>query len=56
MAKDKVIRNKQRVKYKKNRSQLLNPMTKLYTNRDAETGQFIAVKVDGDKFEGIKME
>lgn len=40
----------------KNRSQVLNPMTKQYVERDTTTGKFINVKEDGTKFKGVRRE
>lgn len=40
----------------KNRSQLLNPVTGLYTKRDKITGQFNGVKVTGGKYKGVTIE
>ena len=38
------------------RSQVLNPKTKQYVNRDAETGRFMDVKKDGTPFKGVRKE
>lgn len=40
----------------KNRSQVLNPKTELWTKRDAKTGQFMDVKTSGGKFKGVRKE
>ncbi|MCG2459763.1 hypothetical protein K8352_03300 [Flavobacteriaceae bacterium F89] len=40
----------------KKRSQVLNPKTKLYVKRDAETGRFMDVKTTGGKFKGVRKE
>ena len=40
----------------KGRSQVLNPKTGLYTKRDTQTGQFMAVKKDGIPFKGVRKE
>lgn len=40
----------------KKRSQVLNPATGKYVKRDAATGQFMAVKKDGQPFKGVKKE
>jgi len=38
----------------KNRTQILNPKTNLWTKRDSETGRFIDVKTSSNKkFKGI---
>jgi hypothetical protein len=38
------------------RSQTFNPKTQQYVKRDTETGKFIDVKQDGNKFKGIRTE
>lgn len=40
----------------KNRSQIQNPKTGLYTKRDRDTGRFMDVKSDGTKFKGVRRE
>lgn len=40
----------------KNRSQVLNPKTNQYVERDTSNGQFINVKEDGTKFKGVRKE
>lgn len=40
----------------KKRTQILNPLTGLYTKRNTTTGQFIGVKVTGGKFKGVTTE
>jgi hypothetical protein len=40
----------------RNRSQVQNPKTKTYTNRDSSTGQFIDGKTDGTPFKGVRKE
>lgn len=40
----------------KNRSQTYNPKTEQWVKRDAETGQFMDVKKDGNPFKGVKKE
>jgi len=40
----------------KDRSQVLNPKTELWTKRNTETGRFINVKEDGEKFKGVRRE
>ena len=40
----------------KGRSQVLNPITKLYVKRDTETGRFMDVKTSGGKFKGVRKE
>ncbi len=39
-----------------NRSQVFNPSTEKWVKRDAETGQFMAVKKDGTPFKGVRKE
>ena len=38
------------------RSQVLNPKTKQYVKRDAETGRFMDVKKAGTPFKGVRKE
>jgi hypothetical protein len=40
----------------KQRSQVLNPKTNRYTERDAKTGRFINVKSDLAPFKGVLVE
>ena len=40
----------------KNRSQVFNPRTRQYVERNATNGQFINVKGDGTKFKGVRRE
>lgn len=40
----------------KNRTQVLNPKTGLYTKRNKDNGQFIDVKTSGGKFKGVTKE
>jgi hypothetical protein len=40
----------------RDRSQVLNPKTDLWTKRDSETGRFLDVKKDGDPFKGVRKE
>lgn len=40
----------------RDRSQVLNPSTDLWTKRDSETGRFLDVKKDGDPFKGVRKE
>lgn len=37
-------------------SQVLNPKTRQYVKRDAETGRFMDVKKDGTPFKGVRKE
>jgi len=38
------------------RSQVFNPKTEQWVKRDTETGRFLDVKQDGDKFKGVRRE
>ncbi len=40
----------------RDRSQVRNPKTDLYVKRDADTGRFMDVKVDGKPFKGVRRE
>lgn len=40
----------------KDRSQILNPKTELWTKRDTENGRFMDVKEGGEKFKGVRRE
>lgn len=40
----------------KDRSQVQNPKTGLWTKRDTETGKFMDVKTSGGKFKGVRKE
>nr|WP_294860514.1 hypothetical protein [uncultured Fluviicola sp.] len=40
----------------RDRSQVLNPLTGLYTKRNKENGQFMSVKVTGGKYKGVTNE
>ena len=40
----------------KERSQVLNPKTKIWTKRDTNTGQFMDGKTDGKSFKGARKE
>ena len=40
----------------RDRSQVYNPVTKKWTKRDAETGEFMDVKEDGAPFKGVRKE
>jgi hypothetical protein len=40
----------------RDRSQVKNPMTDLWTKRDTKTGRFTDVKKDGDRFKGVRRE
>ena len=38
------------------RSQVYNPVTKKWTKRDSDTGEFMDVKEDGEPFKGVRKE
>ncbi len=38
------------------RSQVFNPKTEQWVKRDTETGRFLDVKQDGDRFKGVRRE
>ena len=40
----------------KDRSQTLNPQNDRWTKRDKDTGKFMDVKSDDDKFKGVRKE
>ena len=40
----------------KNRSQVHNPKTNIWTKRDADTGRFMDGKQDGTPFKGVRKE
>jgi hypothetical protein len=40
----------------RDRSQVYNPVTKKWTKRDSETGEFMDVKEDGQPFKGVRRE
>jgi len=40
----------------KERSQVFNPKTEQWVKRNSNTGKFIAVKADGNKFKGVRKE
>ncbi len=40
----------------RDRTQVKNPVTDLWSKRDANTGRFIDVKKDGDRFKGVRRE
>jgi len=56
MAKNKPIGDNARKGAVKNRSQVLNPKTKLYVKRNSDNGQFMDVKTSGGKFKGVRKE
>lgn len=56
MAKNDPLGDNSRKGAVKNRSQVLNPLTGLYTKRDKKTGQFVGVKVTAGKYKGVTNE
>ena len=40
----------------RNRSQVYNPQNDRFVKRDSDTGRFMDVKSDGDKFKGVRTE
>jgi len=40
----------------KERSQVLNPKTEIWTKRDANSGRFMDGKADGTPFKGVRKE
>lgn len=56
MAKNKPVGDNARKGAVKNRSQVLNPKTKLYVKRNGDNGQFIDVKTSGGIFKGVRKE
>lgn len=40
----------------RDRSQVFNPKTDLWTKRDKENGRFMDVKKNGDPFKGVRKE
>lgn len=56
MAKNPPIGDNRRIGAVKERSQTYNPVTEQFVKRDTNTGQFMAVKKDGEKFKGVRTE
>jgi hypothetical protein len=56
MAKNKPIGDNSRKGAVKQRSQFLNPKTKLFVKRNTKTGKFMDVKTSGGKFKGVRKE
>lgn len=40
----------------RDRSQTYNPKTEQWVKRDTDSGRFLDVKQDGDKFKGVRRE
>ena len=56
MATNRPTGDNRRIGAVRERSQVLNPKTGLYTKRDSTTGQFMDVKTSGSKFKGVRLE
>jgi hypothetical protein len=56
MAKNGIPGDGHRIGAVKERSQTYNPKTNQWVKRNANTGQFMDVKQDGDPFKGIPKE
>lgn len=56
MAVNKPTGDNRRIGAVRERSQVFNPRTGLYTKRDPITGQFLDVKTTGNKFKGVRLE
>lgn len=57
MAKNKPVGDNSRKGAVKERTQMRNPVTKLWTKRNTESGQFIDVKTSSSKpFKGVRKE
>jgi hypothetical protein len=55
-ARNKPLGDNARVGAVRDRSQVFNPQTEVWTKRDATTGRFMDQKVDGDLFKGACKE
>ena len=56
MAVNKPTGDGRRIGAVRERSQVENPKTGLYTKRDANTGRFMDVKTTGGPFKGVRKE
>ena len=56
MAKNAPIGDNARRGAVRGRSQVFNPNTQTWTKRDANNGQFMDQKKDGDPFKGVRKE
>lgn len=56
MAKNKPYGDGKRVGAVRKRSQVLNPKTRRWTKRDADTGRFMDTKSDTKPFKGVRKE
>jgi hypothetical protein len=56
MAKNAPIGDNARRGAVRDRSQVFNPHTGIWTKRDSDTGRFMDQKKDGDPFKGVRKE
>lgn len=56
MAKNKPIGDNARVGAVRDRSQVFNPQSQVWTKRDTSNGRFMDQKADGDPFKGVRQE
>lgn len=56
MAKNAPVGDGKRIGAVRKRSQTFNPVTNQWVKRNANTGQFMDVKVDGKPFKGVRKE
>ena len=56
MAKNKPIGDNARIGAVRDRSQVFNPQTQVWTKRDSANGRFMDQKADGDPFKGVRRE
>ena len=56
MAVNKPTGDGRRIGAVRERSQVVNPRTGLYTKRDANTGRFMDIKTTGGPFKGVRKE
>lgn len=56
MATNKPYGDNRRIGAVRERSQVYNPVTGIYTKRDANTGRFMDGKKDGTPFKGVRKE
>lgn len=56
MAKNNPVGDNARRGAVRDRSQVYNPVTDVWTKRDTETGRFMDQKKDGEPFKGVRKE
>jgi hypothetical protein len=56
MAVNKPYGDNARIGAVRERTQVFNPQTQLWTKRDSETGQFMSVKKTGGVYKGVTKE